>query len=411
MEDLGRSRPLLNFAAESENALHPNLQNIIDYRKSGLSLNHIIGCPLNCAYCVRHFFDNFQMKQPHMITSDEEAVSMLLRHQFFIPNKTPIQLFNRATDPFLPAVRLHTHRVLQLLDDAQITNLVLIITRYKVSDDDIERLESLKNLRITLLFTYSGLNGTKIEPLAKEITVGSIERVYQRKKRVRSILYWRPIVPGWNDAEDIIDGVLEVANKTDAIAYTGLFYRPQQQQYFQIEGIAPPYDSTHRRKILPQTTEELILERYRQSGIQTPIFRKTSCAVAYAHKVSDYNGHYGVPKICDICPPQQIARCSNDHLQPSSQAFEQLLNKYSYNTPFEICEGHVWTSGLGEERRYHLQHTLGFQIWDRDWPHLVGQHGRAPLGYTPPASNSSSKSQPRSEAEGEHSDYDRRIES
>jgi DNA repair photolyase len=385
MEDLGNdSVPSAELTLKAGTAIHAGLQNIIDYRKSGLSLNHIVGCPLNCAYCVRHFFDNFEMKQPHILASDEDAVRSLIHHRFFVPHKTPIQLFNRATDPFLPTVRMHTHRVLKMLDDAKMKNLVLVITRYKVSAEDMKLLESLENVRLTLLFTYSGLNGTKIEPLPESVTVGSIKLVSQYKKRVRSILYWRPIVPGWNDGEDVIDHVLNIAQRTDAIAYTGLFYRPEQQAYFQKVDIAAPYESTHRRKILPQATEATILERHKKSGIGTPIFRKTSCAVAYAHGIADYNGHYGVPTICDICPKSQLGRCASRHEGPSRAVFQNLLDEYGYSTPFEIEEGHVWTSGLGEEKRYHLQHTLGFQVWDREWPHLPGQHGRAPLGYTPP---------------------------
>jgi hypothetical protein len=34
-----------------------------------------------------------------------------------------------------------------------------------------------------------------------------------------------------------------------------------------------------------------------------PLFRETSCAVSYAHGLPDYNGHYGIRELCDICPP------------------------------------------------------------------------------------------------------------
>lgn len=377
----GTGASIRQMSATDISSLNPNLQDTIDYRKSGLSLNHIIGCPLNCAYCVRHFFDNFDMKQPHILKSDEAAVDELLKHRFFVPHRTPLQLFNRATDPFLPAVRPHTHRVLQLIDSAGMSNFMLVITRYRVSEEDIDALESLRNLRVTLLFTYSGLNGTDIEPLPASVTLGSIDLVARKKRRVRSVLYWRPIVPGWNDDPKTIDHVLDVARKTDAIAYTGLFYRPEQDGYFKDMGISVPYDITHRRKILPEAVEANILERYHASGIATPIFRKTSCAVAYAHGVADYNGHYAVRDICDICPSSQIDTCAVAHAIPTDLKFGRLLDEYGYDTPFKIEPSHVWTTGLGEQRRYHLQHTLGFQVWDRDWPHLPHQHGRAPVGY------------------------------
>ena len=50
--------------------LTENLRNPIDYRKSGLSLNHIVGCPLDCAYCVRHLFDAFDLRTPLSIIDD-----------------------------------------------------------------------------------------------------------------------------------------------------------------------------------------------------------------------------------------------------------------------------------------------------------------------------------------------------
>lgn len=74
------------------------LQNVVEYRKSGLSLNHIVGCPLDCGYCVRHLFDNFDMKQPHLVLDDAEAVDALVNDPTFRPHTTPIQLLNRATE-------------------------------------------------------------------------------------------------------------------------------------------------------------------------------------------------------------------------------------------------------------------------------------------------------------------------
>lgn len=89
---------------------------IIDYRRTGISLNHIIGCPLDCAYCVRHFWGNFDMKEPMMLCSDEEAVKLLVNDKRFIADRIPIQFLHKATDPFLPNVKLHTFKVLELLD-------------------------------------------------------------------------------------------------------------------------------------------------------------------------------------------------------------------------------------------------------------------------------------------------------
>src|SRR5437667_2491452 len=103
--------PILDGGAQAQ--LRPDLRQVIEYRKSGLSLNHVIGCPLDCAYCVRHFQGNFDMKRPSLLCDDETAVATLVGHRYFQPHVTPLQLFNRATDPFLPGVRHHTHTVME----------------------------------------------------------------------------------------------------------------------------------------------------------------------------------------------------------------------------------------------------------------------------------------------------------
>ena len=126
-------------------------RDVIEYRKSGLSLNHVVGCPLDCGYCVRHLFENYDMKKPHLVMEDEAAVSALLNHWAFQPNITPIQIFNRATDPFLPIVKEHLFRTLEALDKHKLKNKALVITRWKVESEDVVRLERLSN--ICLLYT------------------------------------------------------------------------------------------------------------------------------------------------------------------------------------------------------------------------------------------------------------------
>jgi DNA repair photolyase len=71
---------------------------VIEYRKS--SLNHIQGCPLNCAYCIRHTYGLWNQRRPQALMSDAEAVEALVSHRYFQQHVTPVQVLNRATDPF-----------------------------------------------------------------------------------------------------------------------------------------------------------------------------------------------------------------------------------------------------------------------------------------------------------------------
>jgi DNA repair photolyase len=378
-----RTLPLM--PAGQQGALDPYMGLVVGYRKSGLSLNHIIGCPLDCGYCVRHFWGNFEVKTPHLLCTDDEAVELLTGHHAFQPHTTPIQLLNKATDPFLPGVRPHLFTVLHALDQRGYTNHVLIITRFKVTAADMAELESLRHLRVTLLFTYSGITDPRIEPIAKSrITVTSLRTACERKQRTGVVLYWRPIVPGWNDQPMTMAHVLDTGRDADAIVFTGYYHKPENAAYLRAQGVLLPYGEQdhHRRKAMPADLDAAVIAAWRASGIATPLFRKTSCGVAYAHGVPDYNGHWGVREVCGICPAVQQRRCADDHREPTPADMDRALAMFGYQTPYLIEDGHVWTHGLGEQRRYAIQHTLRYQIWELDQPHYLHAHGRAPHGHT-----------------------------
>jgi DNA repair photolyase len=353
--------------------LNPSLLDVIEYRKSGLSLNHIVGCPLDCGYCVRHLFDNFQMKTPRALMRDEDAVHLLVSHRFFQRDVTPIQVFNRATDPFLQAVKPHTFRVLEHLDALGLRNHVLVITRWHVTSHDCERLNQLANLRVTLLVTHSGIDHPGIEPVDSQIAARSLQVAYQHAERYRVVLYWRPLVPGLNDTDAHIARARELSRFAHAVVFTGLFYRAQIQAYYRELGLPEPYQDTARRKVLPAELERRILTAFGQQGPDglradpagAALFRKTSCGVAYAHRVADYNGHYGIRELCDICPVGQLHRCQESWRRPDHSQVERMAAGLGASGVPVVGERAIIVEGLDEQRRYLMQHTLGYQVHDR----------------------------------------------
>lgn len=379
--DTERRRPSLRVLSnEARRAVVPELLEPIEYRKSGLSLNHIIGCPLNCAYCVRHLFGNFGMKQPHALMSDEEAVERLVNHHFFQRDRTPLQVFNRATDPFLPDVKPHTLRVLQLLADRGLRNHILVITRYVVEKEDAKALNDLGSLRVTLLATYSGIDDTRIEPTGWGKAIQSLKTAYEISRTFRTILYWRPIIAGLNDSEAHIARAISFSRFAHATVFTGLFYGDVIQEHYRSESLPEPYETTARRKILPRALEAKILAAFGDAKAG-PLFRKTSCAVASVHGEADYNGHYGIAEICDICPRAQVARCRACFGQPDADAVARLAAQVGTDQTAEIGERAIVFDALDEQRRYFIQHALGYQVHDRRHPHHHRQHGRAPIGW------------------------------
>ncbi len=198
---------------------------------------------------------------------------MLLGHESFRPSTTPIQLFNKATDPFLPGVKPHLFQILQALDDRGLDNLVLVITRFKVTTADMAQLERLRHVRVTLLFTYSGIADPRIEPITKStITTTSIATACAHKKRTKVVLYWRPIVPGWNDQPETMGHVLKVGDQADAIVFTGYYHKEQNAAFLGGLGIHVPYrDQYNRRKVLPPELDAKVIAAWHESGISTPL--------------------------------------------------------------------------------------------------------------------------------------------
>jgi hypothetical protein len=325
-------------------------------------------------------FDNFNMKQPHLLMDDEAAVDYLVSHRFFQPDLTPIQVFNRATDPFLAAVKPHTFRVLRLLADRGLKNHVLVITRFAVDADDAAKLNNFSPLRVSLLVTYSGIDDKRIEPLGWETAARSLETAYGFASQFRTILYWRPIVAGLNDSNEHFQRAIALGRSAHATVFTGLFYRDVMREHYRKEDLPEPYTETARRKILPQDLEARILAAF-SAAKAAPLFRKTSCAVAFAHREADYNGHYGIREVCDICPKEQLVRCAERFRVPSGEDVRRLVAKVGTDQVAEINERAIVFDALDEQPRYFIQHALGYQVHDRRHPHRYGHHGRAEVGW------------------------------
>jgi DNA repair photolyase len=373
--------PLLD--AHQAARLPARAREVIEYRKSGLSLNHIQGCPLDCAYCIRHTYGLWDQRQPRALMPDTEAVELLVGHRYFRAHVTPLQVLNRATDPFLPAVRPHTLAILADLDRRGLRNHVLVITRHQMKPGDIAQLNQLANLKVTLLFTYSGIDDKRIEPYPSQVAAGSLTLMSTPGgRRYRTILYWRPLVPGLNDSSEHLTRAHALSRVADATVFTGLFYRDQIAQYYQANGLPEPYDCTARRKIVPETLEQRVLDAFAGSD---SLFRKTSCAVSYAHGLPDYNGHYGVRELCDICPARQVSLCRSSHQVPSAGQIYQAARALPETESMQvdgITERAAIISGLADEQpRYYLQHALGFQVHDERHPHHHYRHGRADTGW------------------------------
>jgi hypothetical protein len=307
-------------------------------------------------------------------------VEALVGHRFFTPHVTPVQLFNRATDPMLPAAKPHTFAVVGLLDARRLTNHLLIITRWRVDPADCAVLNAARHLKVTLLVTHSNIQDARVEPVDSCVARRSLRTAYAHAGQYRVVLYWRPIVPGLNDAPADLARAADLSRSAHATVFTGLFYREQIRAYYRETGLPEPYPDVARRKILPAELERGVLEYFVAHAPGTPPFRKTTCAVSYTHGLADFNGHYGIPELCDICPAAQVGRRTAAFSRPGEASVATLAGQMGAAAA-HVTDRAVITMGLDEQRRYWMQHQLGYQVHDSRLPHHLRRHGRAETGW------------------------------
>lgn len=197
-------------------------------------------------------------------------------------------------------------------------------------------LDQIRNLKLTLLFTYSGIEDRRIEPYPSSVAAESLRLASRlNPRRYRTVLYWRPLVPGLNDHDEHLDAAYELSRHADATVFTGLFYRDQIAAYYRASGLPEPYQGTARRKIVPETLERRVLDAFAGSAT---LFRKTSCAVLYAHGLPDYNGHYGIREVCDICPLSQLDLCQQAHHTPTADRIGQIASGLPEAAGMEVLD-------------------------------------------------------------------------
>ena len=358
------------------------LRTVVEYRKSGLSLNHVVGCPLDCGYCIRHVYHNYDMKRPHLVMEDRAAVAELTGHWAFQAHLTPIQILQPRYRP-VPA-RGQGASAIQPVGTGCTGTDEPCARHHPLAwswPEDVAQLERLENIRLTILVTWSGIEDERIEPVRSAEAERSLQTLSQSARRTRCILYWRPLIAGLNDTPEHLKRARALSALADATVFTGLFHRHEIPRAFPQRRCAGPLPrGSPAARSFPPTSNGGCSRRSKASRI----FRKTSCAVAFAHGMADYNGHFGIRDICDICPSAQQEICRAGHAVPSPrEGLRSWRPRWGWIR-------HQWPSIIGASRSSAVRnnsattckHALNYQVHDRDQPHLERRHGRADLGWT-----------------------------
>lgn len=281
---------------------------VVEHTTSWLTINPYKGCSLKCAYCFRVKWGAGDV--PEEVTDVEAAIEQLIKHADFVPNITPISINISSTDVLLPSVKKSTFRAIELMEVKKLRNPFGLTTKLGFAESEIRYLESLQFVR-PIVFVSLAFMPRHIEPIGTRQRIRNLMKL--SKTRIPTVLYFRPIVEGWNDSDEIIEKVLQLGKKyADAICIGSLRMSSEIRHELQRVGALPPsHHDEFNLKRFGEALEKRVFQKYHALEVDVPLYKHTSCAVSQILGVGNYNLLYRNPqKNCvETCPKNQQQLC------------------------------------------------------------------------------------------------------
>ena len=193
---------------------------VIEMHSSWLAINSIVGCPNGCKYCLLQA-TNDNNCFPRQLVSPKEVVNQLLEYKYY-DKDIPLCLLPN-TDVFVNPKNIeYLLDLLQELENQNVKNDLIIITKCNITDNVIKKVKKIKEKGQNVVFyiSYSGL-GKDIEPrISEEILQNNFKKL--KENNIDVIHYFRPFLPQNSDSKRI-EEILNFVNKyTDVSVTTGL---------------------------------------------------------------------------------------------------------------------------------------------------------------------------------------------
>lgn len=327
-----------------------------EYLKSYYSINSYIGCTINCGYCFLAPIKIVPMR-PIKAIDENELIDNMINDKYFKEHETVLSLNNR-TDPFItPEVKASTFKLMDIMEEKGLTNIVTITTKGLLTKEDAKKLDQYKNIRVVIIVTYNNLP-MKIQPINKKIQEDTMKNI-SSCKNVILLHQFRPIIQGLNDDEETIRKTVNYAKKfCNATIYQGI--RVNQYIKDRLEERDYTYNGefdTHKQK---SKDTDSIFEKLKKEDEIYQIFDHTSCALSYIFDKPDYNIHYSKIDCSKYC--KNYNRChSVEFFIPVN--LEQELQKIGIKDEWKIEDETLMIEGsLNDEQKSYIKHILHLKV-------------------------------------------------
>lgn len=328
-----------------------------EYLKSYFSINSYIGCTINCGYCFLAPIKIVPMR-PIKVIEEKELIDNMLCDCYFKKDKTIISLNNR-TDPFISdEVKQSTFKLLDIMEENKLKNIVTITTKGLLNEEDAKRLDKYKSIKIVIIVTYNGIP-LKIQPIAQKFQETTMKNV-SKCKNVYLLHQFRPIIPGVNDDETTIRKIVEYAkNYCDATIFQGIRVndfintRLREREYNYLGKIG---DSHKQKSKITDNTFNML--RIEDNNYQ--IFDHTSCALSYIFSIPDYNLHYKKGQCSKMCKNYDLCHKDNFNIPYD---LDSILKSIGINSKWKINNEVLEIDGsLNDEQKSYIKHILHLSV-------------------------------------------------
>ena len=346
---------------------------MVMYLKSSFSINSYDGCNIGCKYCILSTLED--RNKLTKIADEKELVKELKEYKFYTPH-IPITI-NNITDAFLnQKVFDSTLEILKEIKASNLKNPCVLISKGYLNQEQVDKLDDL-NMNIVCLYTLSGLS-EKLENRIEKRQIETIE-LLSKKKNIKLMHYYRPIIEGVNSDKETIKHIAKIAVKYfKGSIIAGIRINSHLKNVFKELNIDIPFKFDTEHKVILNDTYNRVLDTFKEIDPNYPCFKKTSCGVGYINQMADYNGHSGRIDYCSPqCPSYNIcfaggsigfcnescpnfARCKESSLAHiSNNDVERLLNIIGKDRVFEIKERVIHIEGdFTQEEITFLRHNL-----------------------------------------------------
>lgn len=279
----------------------------------------------NCAYCVLSGVDYLKETGTDFEFKDLEiGVNPSKIHPSL--KKIPVSINNAFGDPGIQWK--NTLEKLADLESTQHEGPVGIITKSTITKDRAKALSEF-DLKIAVLQSVSNLPQI-IEPPKYSNRLISIENL--TNAGVATLPYFRPIIPGFNDSDEIIKKTMQDTSNAGAkaLVYSGLLGTKSVLGLLEKKTgvkINPPegysqWQEDH--KLISKKTEAKIKQYATENNIYT--FKKTSCGITYVLDLDhDFNVHYTKPEKYDCESCVNLEKCTDNAIEQNNKNPTEIL--------------------------------------------------------------------------------------